>query len=214
MALTRPAIPEEFSALAGFYHLLERLWLSEVDGPLLQELQQGSLESLADELSIPISDAPQEVTLENLAVAYCQLLIGPANHVPPYQSVWTKGQFQSAATTSMQAYLEVVGEEPGDSSMIDHLGIQLRVMRHIISALALCDGDTQRYVELHAMATQFFHDHLTWPTKFLETAQQATASSFYQGLARVTTDFLEQEQDYWFTAASDAATTQPDQQRR
>ena len=197
MVLPSVSIPDEFSAAAGFYHLLERLWLTEVDTSLLQELQHGSLKTLAAELELPVNDAPQHTLLENLAVAYCQLLVGPANHVPPYQSVWTEGQFQSAATTSMQAYLDVLGEATTESSMLDHLGIQFRVMRSILSELAASDHESPRHAELHAMATQFFHDHLTWPGKFLNAAEQATESAFYQQLVRVTVDFLEQEQHYW-----------------
>ncbi len=197
------ATDEEFSALAGFYQLLQRLWLSEIDAPLLAELRDGALADLARELEIPVNEGPAEVVLEDLAVAYCQLLIGPANHVPPYQSVWTEGQFQSAATTSMQSYLEVVGEQPSDSSMVDHLGVQLSVMRRIVAELATCPSDTPRHHELHTMARQFYHDHLSWPTKFLARAQQATDSAFYQGVARITAVFLDQEREYWSTPEQD-----------
>lgn len=203
MNTTDQATNEEFSALAGFYQLLQRLWLSEIDGPLLAELQHGSLADLAQELEIPIDHGPPELVLEDLAVAYCHLLLGPANHVPPYQSVWTEGQFQSAATTSMQSYLEIVGEQPSDSSMVDHLGIQFSVMTRIISELATCPPGTPRYSELHAMAQQFYHDHLSWPTKFLAAAQQATESPFYQGVARITAVFLDQEREYWSALEQD-----------
>jgi len=188
---------EEFTALAGFYQLLQRLWQYEVDAPLLAELQDGPLAEVARELEIPLEDDSSDNILEELAVSYCQLLIGPANHVPPYQSVWTDGQFQSAATASMQSYLEIVGEQPDDSSLVDHVGIQLQVMMRIVSELAAAEPGTERYSELQALACRFFQEHLTWPKKFLAAAQQATSSSFYQAVARITADFLEQEEKYW-----------------
>ena len=188
---------DEFTALAGFYQLLQRLWQSEVDAPLLAQLQDGPLAEVAGELKIPLDDGPPQQVLEELAVSYCQLLIGPANHVPPYQSVWSDGQLQSAATTSMRSYLEIVGEQPTDSSLVDHLGIQLQVMMRIVSELAAAQPESDRYRELQALACRFYHEHLTWPGKFLATAQQATDSPFYRAVARVTAEFLEQEEKYW-----------------
>ncbi len=188
---------DEFTALAGFYQLLQRLWQYEVDAPLLAELQEGPLAEVACELDIPLEDGSSDNILEDLAVSYCQLLIGPANHVPPYQSVWSDGQFQSAATTSMRSYLEIVGEQPADSSLVDHLGIQLQVMMRIVSELAAAQPGSERYSELQALACRFYHEHLTWPGKFLATAQQATDSPFYRAVARVTAEFLEQEEKYW-----------------
>ena len=55
------ATDEEFSALAGFYQLLQRLWLSEIDAPLLAELRDGALADLARELEIPVNEGPAEV---------------------------------------------------------------------------------------------------------------------------------------------------------
>ena len=87
--------------------------------------------------------------------------------------------------------------------MVDHLGVQLSVMRRIVAELATCPSDTPRHHELHTMARQFYHDHLSWPTKFLATAQQATGSAFYQGVARITAVFLDQEREYWSTPEQD-----------
>ena len=177
--------------------LLQRLWQYEVDAPLLAQLQDGPLAEVARELMMPLDDGPPQQVLEELAVSYCQLLIGPANHVPPYQSVWSDGQFQSAATTSMRSYLEIVGEQPADSSLVDHLGIQLQVMMRIVSELAVAQPGSERYSELQALACRFYHEHLTWPGKFLAAAQQATDSPFYLAVARITADFLAQEEQYW-----------------
>jgi len=188
---------DEFTALAGFYQLLQRLWQYEVDAPLLAQLQDGPLAEVARELEIPLDDGPSDNILEELAVSYCQLLIGPANHVPPYQSVWTDGQFQSEATASMQSYLDIVGEQPDDSLLVDHIGIQLQVMMRIVSELAAAQPGSERYGELQALACRFYHEHLTWPKKFLATAQQSTDSSFYRAVARITADFLTQEEQYW-----------------
>ena len=197
---------EDLEGLAGFYRLLSRLWVSELDAEWLEMLVDGSLADVAEELEFPL-DGPREEVLEQLAIEYCGLVIGPKNHVPPHQSVWVEGQLHGQTVVSMQQFLEVVREEV-DATMSDHLGVQLGVMGIIVESLAESQAmpetgtetGTEKgsdVTELTELARVFFATHIMWITRFLARAGAATDSKFYLRLIAVTSEFLAEEHEVW-----------------
>ena len=181
---------EDLEGLAGFYQLLSRLWVAEIDEMWFEVLSEGSLAESAGELGLRL-EGPGDEVIEQLAIEYCQLMIGPHGHIPPHQSVWSEGQFQGKTVVSMQQYLEVVGEQV-DSTMRDHLGVQLGVMGMVVDELS----DTRRN-DLTELARSFFGDHVAWIEQFLVRAGESTASKFYGRLIAVTAEFLAEERREW-----------------
>ena len=169
---------DDLVALSGVYRLLGRLWLREVDQPLLNELASPPFAS-------EFSTNGANESLQDLSIDYCQLFIGPKDHLPPYQSVWQTGQFQSSTVVSMTDFVEVVGYQPPDDAMFDHLGIQLDVMAHICS--------TSTATETTEIFEAFFMRHLTWPTEFLQKAQTRAQTDFYRSVIRLTGEFLQSQ---------------------
>ena len=90
---------EDLEGLAGFYQLLSRLWVAEIDEMWFEVLSEGSLAGAAGELGLQL-EGPVDEVIEQLAIEYCQLMIGPQGHVPPHQSVWSEGQFQGNPVVS------------------------------------------------------------------------------------------------------------------
>ena len=198
----------EMAALSGIYGLLARLWIREVDAPLLVELSESPLRESFAQVDGVLPDPPFDQAAEILAVEFCQLFIGPTNHLPPFQSVWQTGQFQSQSSTSMKDFVEAVGYDLGDGYKaipLDHLGIQLDVMSHIARQCSLAghlepQANQQREV-LHA----FFTRHLTWPTRLLDVAKSRAQSDFYRAMIGMTASFLQSEQDAWQGDAGQAS---------
>ena len=186
---------DDLEGLAGFYRLLSRLWVAEIDQEWFEALSVGSLAEVAADLGLQV-EGPVEEVIEKLAIEYCRLLIGPQGHIPPHQSVWTEGQFQGNTAVSMQRYLEVVGEEV-DSTMCDHLGVQLGVMGLVIDELAGSLEDDTKRNSLTELARSFFGDHVAWIEQFLVRAGESTASEFYGRLIAVTGEFLAEERREW-----------------
>lgn len=179
------------------YGLLARLWLREADEALLTELCSPPLSDFFVQAggSLPEKDNPHAV--EELAVDYCQLFVGPAKHLPPFQSVWQTGQFQSLATAAMKQWIETTGYKSGHAAnptMPDHLGVQLDVMAHILSRHGIAHKKADSDIASHERTQTFFRTHLTWPAPLLKIAIARAESPFYRSLIQMTRDFLECEQ--------------------
>lgn len=204
---------DELTGVSGLYALLGRLWLSEVDLPLLRELCDEPMRDLLRQAGISLADdrkqacganeTPNETPndpsddalLETLAIDYCRTFVGPSNHFPPYQSVWESGQYQSRTVDSMRRFAEIAGVEVQSEAMPDHLGVQMSVMSRIVGQLALADGAEAS--SLGELATTFFAQHLAWAVPRIEAAVDRSATAFYVGVIRVTAGFLADEAVRW-----------------
>ena len=178
-------------ARSGLYRLLARLWLREADVHLLHQLGSGALGEAFLNAGGVLPALVTGETVEDLAVDYCQLFLGPSQHFPPYQSVWQAGQFEGEASKSVREFAEVVRYDataaaPG--GMVDHLGVQFDLMGHLLAA----DGDTTEAV-IDEMAAVFFAAHLMWPGTLLDAAQTRAQSEFYGSMLALTQSFLDLE---------------------
>ncbi|MCP4194074.1 MAG: hypothetical protein GY768_25985 [Planctomycetaceae bacterium] len=181
------------SARSNTYRLLARLWQRELDAKLLEVLQDPSLSEsfLAAGGVLPTNDAD---TVEQLAIDFCQLFVGPKNHLPPYQSVWESGQLDGEATVSMRQFCEVVHFEPADPAsgmLLDHLGVQLDVMAHILQLVAESEGESLEH--LLDIGRCYAVRHLLWPGELLTASASRATTDFYRCLPTLTRQFLELE---------------------
>ena len=188
---------EEAAARSGTYRLLARLWLREIDRDLVRELRSPPLcdAFVAAGGIVPAGD--DDRTIEQLAIDYCRLFVGPTGHLPPYQSVWRNGQFKSATSDSMERFVEVVNYEtdvlPG-GMMLDHLGVQLDVMGHILDHFTAWQSELGSRDLLPELARTFFARHLLWTTDLLAAAARRAETEFYRATILLTRDFLNSEQ--------------------
>ena len=186
----------ELTATAGMYRLLATLWSSEVSDALLAELQSGTYAATFSEHHFFSADEALDVT--TLAEDYCQLFVGPRDHLPPYQSVWEEGQLAGRAAASMRRYLEL-SEKPLLHCEVeaDHLGHQLALMGEITAGIAPVSPDDERHAAYHALGREFFTAHLLWPAPLLARAEQQAQTQFYRVVSRCTAEFLELEAAFW-----------------
>ena len=196
---------EHFVAASGLYRLLGRLWLREVDAELLTELQTKPLCDLYQQAGGWLWDGQvdQRELLEELAAEYCRLFVGPAQHSPPYQSVWMHGQFESSTTAQMADFFDLLSyERPiyADDVINDHLGIQLDFMAHLYQQMVFADGNSEAIAALKEIATQFLARHLCWPARLFESVRRRAESPFYAAMIRMTGDVLASETGQWLTA--------------
>lgn len=184
----------EVSEMVGTYRLLARLWLREVDEQLIAGMQSPPLKDAFTAAGgiLPADITPS--TLDELAVDYCQLFLGPANHLPPVQSVWQRGQFQSELAESMQHYVTATGYELTDGLMFDHLGVQLDLMSHLLYLSAALNRPAE---EIFDVLKTYFVKHLTWADSLFEIAINRASTDFYRSTIRMTRDFLQSDETVW-----------------
>lgn len=178
---TEPPTDESLQRAAA-YEFLSSLWCSELDDALLSALSDPSgVRNAFIAAGGNLSELDQrDMGADELAEDFCQLFLGPTNHLPPYQSVWVDGQFAGDSSVEMKKWCELVQFE---STAIepDQLGVQLAVMSRIAATAQV------------RMEMDFFGQHLRWPTKLLIAAAQRARTSFYHSVATMTAAFLDSE---------------------
>jgi TorA maturation chaperone TorD len=176
-------------ALAGTYRLLARIWGKELDLPFLERLQSPPLREAFEMAGgrVPLED------VDTLARDYCQLLIGPANHLPPYQSVWEAGRLDSNVVQSVAEFADAAGyavQDLPDGTMLDHLGVQLDILAFINEQLGAAT-DSEQLAALEEMAAAFFARHLLWSRSLLDAAIPRAETDFYRSVVQLTRDFIQ-----------------------
>tara|TARA_B100001741_G_C16323369_1_gene491487 strand:+ start:95 stop:679 length:585 start_codon:yes stop_codon:yes gene_type:complete len=164
-------ISNEAVARAGLYELYARLLLNEVDLEMLSLFHRPEWGSCFHELGINIPPG-NAMSVETLAVDYCNIFIGPKDFCPPYQSVWEDGHLQSEVVASMNDYLEVVSPVT-TQNIKDHAGLQLEMMSQILRY------ESQPDTEPSTLSVAFFHDHIGWTERMFSLGIELAKTEFY-----------------------------------
>lgn len=193
-------VSEDFIASAGMYAFLSRCWSAEIDGSLIQEIRvifaEGDDVSLAKCLDSEKSIGELE---EDLAIDFCQLFLGPKNHIPPSQSVFVSGDLRGESITQMQTFASIVdpqSEIERGSLPNDHAGYQLALMSQICDALSTSSDDAE-FENLLELGQAFFHNHLSWVIEISKKLYGKAETEFYRKVFELTVEFLESEQYYF-----------------
>ena len=174
-----------FQEAAGLLNLLASLWGQEVDAATLKAMMQPAFSEAWKESGGKLPSQISAELLADLQVDYCQLLIGPKNHVPPVQSIWDQARFQGDATASMKKYIELLDGFQPCVGFVDHVAVQLQYA----SALMSLSHQSRRKL-MQGLATAFARDHLQWSLPFFNRVEQQAQTGFYQSVARVSRQFL------------------------
>ena len=186
----------EAAARGAMYSLLARFWLREVESELLRELNTLPLRDAFMEAGGVLPSGNDEATMEQLAIDYCRLFVGPIDHLPPFQSVWKSGQFHGAPIESMKHFIDVVGYDVRKlprGMMLDHLGLQFAVMGHILCQVATWPTEREGLNTVLELSDSFFATHLQWPIDLLDAAASRATTEFYRSAIVLSRDFLNSE---------------------
>jgi len=175
-------MPQSTFYLGEISGLLGRLWLREVDATTLEAMNSPEFREVYESLGGVVPKDVSAQAVEELAVAYCELLIGPKGHVSPVQSVWADNQLQSPTSGSMNRFFELGPDYQAQSSLADHIGVQLDF------AGVLLQTEEEAAAGILSL---FAQQHLGWVHPFLDRVESQTASEFYLGLARVTRSMVQ-----------------------
>ena len=166
---------------AGVFALVGRCWSREADLELLTRLNDSVTKQEFENLGGYVPSVIED-KIESLALDYCQLLVGPKNHILPIQSVWESDRLESESSSSMRTFFAILkGYEP-PISIVDHLGVQL----DFASRLLALDSPLAK-----EMFADFHVRHLNWANAMLNVVPQKTQSDFYVGLGTVTKNLLQ-----------------------
>ncbi len=189
----------------NLYGFLAAVFRHEVTAEELRKIRNPSfLNALAKSgaaFGSEFHKAPEAELLEELAVEYCALFLGPGGHISPHESVFRKGgggQLMGPEANAVRRYIEAAGftYDEGYNGFADHISVELEFMAELIKqeARAWREGDFERAHDCLGYEKEFLSNHLEcWAFTFCEQVEQFSSVSFYRQIARLTGDFLKDE---------------------
>jgi TorA maturation chaperone TorD len=192
------------------YGLLSIVYSQEVTPELLQRMKDSRLFEILSELNGRNEDEfLQEFTnefLENLAVEYACLFLGPGKHISPHESIHHQredgqwGQLWGQSTVDVKKFVETAGfyYESKYKGLPDHISVELEFMTHVThrEGLAWAENDEDRAQYCREIEKLFFDKHLiNWVVIFCEKITSEVELSFYGDIALLTKSFIEFEKE-------------------
>jgi TorA maturation chaperone TorD len=207
---------------SNIYGLLATVYSREVTADLLHTMNECQLLELLSEVGHWSEDTffqrPEGELLEDLAVEYARLFVGPGKHISPHESVhhpredgqW--GQLWGKSTADVKKFIEAAGfhYETEYKGLPDHISVELEFMEHVTrrEAKAWSEDDEDRARYCREIENKFTEEHLgQWIPLFCEKVAREAELTFYRDIAVLTKNFLEferEEMDMDSVAASHA----------
>ena len=192
------------------YGFLAAIYRQEVSSDLLQQIKDpqflGVLTKLGIELNNGLFKKPEKELLEDLAVEYARLFLGPGKHISPHESVHHKmegvqsGQLWGELTAEVKKIIESSGLEYKTeyTGLPDHISVELEFMQQVIlrEEQAWQADDKDMVLLCLENEKKFIKEHLVrWVPIFCEKVIQEAELPFYREMAGLTKKFIEFERD-------------------
>lgn len=180
---------------ANVHGLLAAVFRRELTAEFLDELRRPALVAALAEAGVALDrdflEGPVDKVLDEHAVAYTALFIGPGKHVPPYASVHFSGgngELWGPPTVWAKKFIEETGFDYSDDfrDLPDHVSVELELMRHLWSreAEALTEGDEETAAWCRDRRETFLADHLAhWVPAFCGMVAKESPRAFYREMA-------------------------------
>ena len=206
-SMTSEAIEEmagtamEVSHLYGF---LASLYRSEISRGQLNQLQgpdfKGLLESVGFDFTDAFWDRSTDTIVDDLAVEYTALFLGPGGHISPHESVHTQdqGSLWGDATIAVRRFITDTGIEYSTefNGIPDHISVELEFMAELTRRESLAWKSADYAVVVTALEYQldFMARHLSqWIGKFCARVVEEADLSFYRDVSKLTEMFIDAE---------------------
>jgi TorA maturation chaperone TorD len=191
---------------SNIYGLLAVIFRAEIEKPLLQHLKKPELLYVLSDMGIELGDdfsnRPEDDLIENLAVEYTRLFLGPAKHISPHESVHHKrddgdwGSLFGADTVAVKNFIEASGLEYKSQyrGLPDHISVELELMQQAAGreAQAREENDIEGVFYCLSIEKRFIEEHLRqWVPVFCNKIISEAEMSFYREIAKLTKHFVE-----------------------
>ena len=195
---------------SNIYGLLATIYGQEITSDLLGQIKApqflGALSVLEIEGIDGLMQKPEAELLEDLAVEYTRLFLGPGKHISPHESVHHQredgqwGKLWGASTVEVKKFIEATGLSYTDDykGMPDHISVVFEFMQQLILAeeQAWMDEDAGKAASCRKVEKKFIEEHLIrWVPAFCEMVIQEAELPFYQAVAALTRSFIEFEME-------------------
>ena len=195
---------------SNIYGLLAAVYRQEVTTDLLQQIKDprfmGVFSDLGSEKICLFFQKPDKELLEELAVEYARLFLGPGKHVSPHESVHhlrddgEGGSLWGKSTVEVKKLIESTGLDYKDAykGMPDHISVELEFMQQVIlrEEKAWEEADNNTASDCRQLEKKFIEEHLArWIPTFCDKVIGEAELPFYREMAALTIKFIEFEKE-------------------
>ena len=192
---------------SNIYGFLASMFREEINAERLQQIKTPAIKEALAEMGLRydlFSTKSQDELLEDLAVEYARLFLGPDKHISPHESIHHQrddgdwGTHWGGSTVDVKKFIETAGLEYKQdySGMPDHISVELEFMKETAGrkAQAIEENDREGALYCQKMEKKFICDHLIkWIPAFCDKVSSQAEIPFYGDLADVTKDFITSE---------------------
>ena len=187
---------------SGLYGFLAAVFRAELTVPFLRRLREpgfaGPLLGAGVVFDESFLTGSEPTVIEELAVEYALLFVGPGKHIPPiaaYHLDQERSSVHGPSTEWVREYIEQTGfaYRPEHAELPDHLAVELEFMQHLSGkqARALRDGDVNEARRLWDAQRTFVTGHMVeWLPIFCDEVVANATHSFYAQMATLLRKFI------------------------
>jgi TorA maturation chaperone TorD len=193
---------------SNIYGLLSIIYSQEPTSALIQKIKdpvfREGLASAGIKLDEEFLNQPEEKLLEDLAVEYTRLFLGPGKHISPHESVHHErddgdwGNLWGKSTVEVKKFIKTAGLEYKSeySGLPDHISVELEFMQEVTKRELQAWKEKDREGALYCLKIEkkFIDEHLTrWIPVFCDKIISEADLSFYREMSRLVKSFIELE---------------------
>ena len=216
MGTDRKELAEGAKFRSHIYGLLATVFRREPNLALIRELRAPPLWGVFSDLEVDLGEVfittPETQLLEILALEFTRLFIGPNNHISAHESIFVEmdhgiGSLWGARTVAVKNFIETTGLDYDSefTGVPDHASVELEFMQRMTAWEADKWQQHDRENAEYCLKVQrmFLDQHLlVWLPQFCDAVIKQADIRFYAGVAELTKNFLEFEQDSIATEAA------------
>lgn len=191
------------------YGLLAIAYREEPTSGFLGQIKDPEFQKALSSAGVKIDDEffkqPEEKLLEDLAVEYARLFLGPARHIPPHESVHHErddgdwGMLWGKDTVLVKKFIESAGfEYKADyNGLPDSISAELEFMQQVTKreTQAWDEDDCNGALYCLKIGKKFIDEHLAkWIPIFCDKVISKAELSLYREMAKLTKGFIELEE--------------------
>ncbi len=195
---------------SSIYGLLAVIYSAEINKSLLQHLKKpdffGVLSGMGAEMGDDFLNSPEDGLVEDLAIEYTRLFLGPGKHISPHESMHHErhdgdwGSFWGADTVEVKQFIEASGLQynPGYTGMPDHISVELELMQQaaVREAQAREENDSEGVLYCLSIQKKFAEEHLLkWVPLFCDKIISESEMQFYREIAKLTKYYVEYDHE-------------------
>lgn len=210
MGNVRNEIADGAVARAQVYGLLATIFRAEPEEALLDEIKAPRFSGVLKNLGVNLGDefyaVPSPQLVEDLAIEYTKLFVGPGPHISPHESIFIEteagsGGLWGAVTVKVKKFIETAGFDYTSefTGMPDHVSVEMEFMQKLATTEAdkRASGETKEADWCLGVQKRFLDDHLSrWVPEFCDQVVENSTMRFYSEMAALTKAFLIYDENF------------------